>query len=398
MAARLPKLMAAQTVYTRERIEYIIMRKIGVLFLMHNFCIGGVQKSNISMIKGLDKDKFRVHVLYINGGTLLQEIFNEDIEIQRLGNTYNLKAIINILYVFRIIKYVKNNSIDVIHSMDSLLYVLGSTAAFFSRISHVRTQPNFIRKHERKNAKTLKLTPFERWTDFYITYNNATKKDLCMAGVNIDKINTILSLTSLEELTNEPVTSDIRKEFEIKPNTKIVCSMSRLVKNKGIEIFIEMIPYIINEYSDVVFLITGDGVLKGSLMDRCRELDIGDKVIFSGFRTDRFNIGKQITLGVYPTSDTAGMVTIPQCGKVLISRDSEIMSEYVIDGQTGYLVKNDNPEEYAECVLRLLQDEVLLKTMEEKTVSYYQSEFDGEKNMRKLEGWIEKLVKKKVVF
>jgi len=360
--------------------------------LVAKFDIGGVQRVNINMINAIDKEKFDVHVLYIQDGVLKQDITNQAIKLVQIGEVLKLKSFMNIKYIFKIIKYIKQNNISIIHTIDSILYMVGSTAAHFSKIKHIRSQPNFIRKYEKLNVRTLKILPFERWTNKYITFNKATKQDLHIAGVSLEKIHVLYNYPKTNSSEDEVSYDDIREKISVSKNTKIICSIGRLVEGKGLEVFLKMIPFIIEEYDNVIFLIVGDGPLKEKLTKISKELKIENYVYFLGFRTDISNIVQQITLGVYATAESAGMIDVPADYKVLISKQSEIMGEYVIDKKTGILVKSDEPKDYASSVLELLNDEELLNDMEANTAEYYKSNFDGYKNMRAFEDIVIDLV------
>ncbi|WP_077369205.1 glycosyltransferase [Anaerosalibacter sp. Marseille-P3206] len=366
-------------------------KRINILFLINKFDIGGVQKVNVRMLNNIDTDKFNVHVLYIKEGVLKKDITNPEIKFVKMGE--ELKSYVNIKYIFKTIKYVKQNNIDAIHTIDPTLYMVGATAAHFTKIKHIRSQPNLIRTHERLNTKTLKILPFERWTDRYITFNESTKKDLNLAGVSLEKISVIYSYAKINEAIDQDNYENIREKIGVPENKKIVCSIGRLVKGKGLETFIKMVPFVIEDYNEVIFLVVGDGPLREELIQMCKEIKIEKYVYFLGFSTDIPNIVRQVTLGVYATDKSAGMVDIPRCGKVLISRESEIMGEYIIDGETGILIDSDEPEDYANSVLKLLNNEKLLEDMESNIKEFFINKFDGDKNMRKFENLVFDLVK-----
>ena len=359
--------------------------KINILFLVSKFDIGGVQKVNISMITGINKAKFNVHVLYIKDGILKGELDEKEITLVRLGDKLKLKSLINIKYISRVIKYIKKNKIDIVNTIDPVLYIVGSTAAHFTKIMHIRSQPNFIRRHEKLNASTMKILPFEKWTNRFITFNLASSKDLQLAGVASDKIHTIYDYTKHEEYATFDKLTDIKKEFNIPTNNKIILAMHRMVMKKGYETFIEMIPYIIREYKNVTFLLVGDGPLRQELESKVENLEMQDYVRFVGFRTDVINIAKQIDFGVYPLADTAAMITAIRVGKILITKKNSSMDEYIEDGKTGYLLQNDTPKDYSEYALRLLNDENLLKQMEKQQMNFIKERFDGNKNLKKFE-------------
>ena len=361
-----------------------MLKKTKILFLVNHFTMGGVQKANIRMINYIDKTKFEVHVLYVLEGMLMDEL-TDNIKISKLGSVLKLKSMVNFKYILKIVKYVKQNNIEIIHTIDSVLYVVGSTAAHFTNIKHIRTQPNFIRRHEKLNSKTLKITPFEKWTDKFITYNYASAEDLKLAGVEKEKIETIYGFNGHDEFLNYEPISNIKEEFTIPNNNKIIIAMHRMVPNKGYETFIDMIPHIIKEFDKVTFLLVGDGPLRKEFENRVQNLGVSEYVRFTGFQKNIANIVKQIDFGVYPLADTAAMGAVIRAGKVLITKKDSSMDEYIIHGETGYLVPEDKPETYAEYALKLLKDSQLLAEMESNQFKFIYDKFNGRKNMEKLE-------------
>jgi len=380
--------------------------RINILFLNWHFTIGGVETATCSLINNFNVNNiFNVFVLTFKGGVLLEKL-PQDLNIGYLsplpheninGKMFNLKNIpFFIIILLKLCKYIKVNKIDVIHTMDPLSYFIASVACRVTGIKHIRTQPNFIRTKERLNAKTFKWTPFAKWTDFFITYQFYARDDLHKLGVPLNKIYVQKNRFDIRKNIETPITSDIRKEFGWDKNVKIVCSMSRLVRGKGLETFVEMIPHVVKEYKNVKFLILGEGPIKEELIERCKELGVYSYVLFPGFRVDKENIAKQVTLGVYPTADTAGMADIPIYGNVLISKYSEAMEDYIVDRKTGYLIRGDDPIDYAKAVITLLEDDILREEMQKNLVAFYsdyeQGYFKNSIGMKELEGIIINLV------
>ena len=358
---------------------------INLLFIVHGLGIGGTQQANVLMINKIDRSKFNIHVLYFKHGELYNNIDKSQISINKMDDYLKITSIKNLSHLLKIINYIKKHNINIVHTMDPVAYILGSIASHYTKTRHVRTQPNFIRRHEKLNTKTLKLLPFEKWTDKFITYQYGSAKDLILAGVNSEKIETIRGLSSIKEFLDYQITSDIREEFNISKDDRIILAIHRMVLKKGYETFIDMIPYVIKEYPNVTFLLVGDGPLKRSFEERVKRLGVINNVRFTGFQKNIVNIIKQIDFGVYPLADTAGMVSVIKAGKVLITKRDSSMDEYIIDGETGYLVPEDKPEIYAEYSLKLLNNPILLKEMEEKQKQHVLNNFDSTNNIRRLE-------------
>lgn len=381
-----------QSIFVSKEISRM-SAKIKILFLVHSFSIGGVQKVNVSMINGIDKNEFAAHVLYVQDGPLRAELDEDFIQICKIGEHLRLKSLSNICYIRKICRYVKENQIDVIHSMDPVFYIIGSTASRLCNIVHIRTQPNLIRTFEKLNAKTFQYTPFARWTDAFITLNNVTREDLIAVGVSPEKVTRIYTYRNLDRLdSGSKAEQNIREEFGVLETNKIVLTVHRLVENKGLETFIAMIPYVVSEYPNVVFLVVGDGPLRKELEDMTKALEVEQNVIFTGFRTDVEDIIKQVTFGVYPLALSAGMGSVITSGKVLISRKGSAMDEYIEDEHTGILVDSDDPRDYAHATVKLLKNNLLLESMESNIREMLPSKFDGQKNMEIFENLVRDVV------
>lgn len=396
------------------------MRKINIAIMLEGFGgkgVGGAAIASLGLIKNLDKKKFNLFCIYFEDGIFTEDakttgakLIKVDSKLPHMSTEkpmiFNLiqkwNYIKQMYFILKnlnkIISIIKRNDIDIIHTMHLPNYIISSIASHLTGINHIRTQPNYIRTKERLNAKTFKWTPFAKWTDFFITYQFYARDDLHKLGVPLNKIYVQKNRIDIYKNIAWTITSDIRQEFGWDPSVKIVCSMSRLVPLKGLEIFVEMIPFVVREYGNVRFLILGEGPLKEKLISRCNELGISDYVRFPGFRVDKESITRQITLGVYPTDDTAGMVTIPMFGRVLISKHSESMAEYIVDGVTGYLINGDEPLDYANAVLSILKDEALRNVMESNIIKYYSFEnsdyYKNSVSIRELEEIIIKLISK----
>ena len=123
--------------------------------------------------------------------------------------------------------------------------------------------------------------------DRYIACSNHTKKVVmekcrlpdCRVSVLYDGID-------LESFRPVKKKAAIRREFGLKDSEKIVGTVARLVPQKGIDKFIEVAKRVLMEVDNVKFLIVGNGKLRPMLEEKVIKLDLHDKVIFTGSRTD----------------------------------------------------------------------------------------------------------------
>lgn len=125
-------------------------------------------------------------------------------------------------------------------------------------------------------------------------------------------------------------------------------------------------PRVLERVPDAHLLIVGDGPEMSKLQGQARELGIGERVVFTGTRTDVAQIVSACTIVLLPSEHEALPTTLIEaaaCATPAIACDVDGVPEVVIDGDTGLLVPVHNPPALAEATIRLLEDEPLCQRM-----------------------------------
>lgn len=91
----------------------------------------------------------------------------------------------------------------------------------------------------------------------------------------------------------------IRKELGIPLDAKVVLSVGEVNKNKNHKVGIEALAKL-NE-PDIYYVICGRGPLMEDYKELARELGVGDKVIFTGYRTDVADFYKMADVFLFPS-------------------------------------------------------------------------------------------------
>lgn len=125
-------------------------------------------------------------------------------------------------------------------------------------------------------------------------------------------------------------------------------------------------PRVLERAPDAHLLIVGDGPERSRLEGQARELDIAERVVFAGTRTDVAQIVSACTILLLPSEHEALPTTLIEaaaCATPAIACDVDGVPEVVIDGDTGLLVPVHSPTPLAEATIRLLDDEPLRQRM-----------------------------------
>lgn len=174
----------------------------------------------------------------------------------------------------------------------------------------------------------------------------------------------------------------LRSEYGIADDAVIVAMVSYFYKPKkylgqkrgikGHEDFIDAIKMVIQKHPNVVPVIIGnawDGAeAYENQVKEYAKRTLGDKVIFTGYRGDVYDIYPEVNVVVHPShSENLGgaaeslMLAVPT-----ISSDVGGFPDIVIPGETGCLVKSKNPEDLADKIIWAVEHQDEMKGMAKK--------------------------------
>ena len=123
------------------------------------------------------------------------------------------------------------------------------------------------------------------WADRVIAVSQATKHEiLWMYEVPDWKVRVIYNGVSLHRFDHGSDPGVVRSWYGIGPMDPTVLFCGRLAVQKGPDLLIEAIPYILHYYPQAKFVFVGDGHLRGSLEGRAWQLGVGHAVRFLGQR------------------------------------------------------------------------------------------------------------------
>ena len=133
--------------------------------------------------------------------------------------------------------------------------------------------------------------------------------------------------------------------------------------------FILAMPYVLSKHPDVNFLLLGQGSQEKELKDLVKELKIESSVFFPGFISNadlpQLLNGSDIYIST-SLSDSgiaASTAEAMACGVPVIVTDTGENSEWIKNGETGYLVPPSDPLKLAAAI-----QNVILKPEEIKKV------------------------------
>lgn len=385
-------------------------RKVNIVYILTKLELGGAQKHTLDLIKGLDKNTFRVYLITSNG-LLTPEA--EEIPHLNIILIDSLKSEINLIddlkSFFKIYRILKVLHADIVHTHSSKTGFLGRWAAWFVGVPIIIHSIHGFEFNEYQCFLTRRFYIFLEMvtaliTDRLIAVSEDTLKRGLREriGTNNHKEGRIYLLSNMfkelfkifiyrpdglkefkerdshryivikygiskeAHLISGINVGSKKEELGIEKNIPVVGTISCLKPQKSPFDFVKAASIISRRIPGVRFILVGDGCLKKGLLSLIDSFGLKEKIILTGFRKDAVEIMSVFDIFVL-TSLWEGLPIVfleaMALSKPIIATDTGSSSELVRDGINGYLVK---PKDYiglAEKVILLLENKKLSTEM-----------------------------------
>lgn len=148
-----------------------------------------------------------------------------------------------------------------------------------------------------------------------------------------------------------------KKKLGLAHNVRIIGTITRLYEQKGNRYLLLAAAQVLKLFHDVVFVIVGDGPLRGELEKLSAELGIERNVVFTGFRNDvrealgTFDIAVQASLW---EGTPLTLLEALAMGKAVVATNVDGMGEILEEGKNALLVNPGDPNGLAAKIIYLL--------------------------------------------
>jgi len=180
---------------------------------------------------------------------------------------------------------------------------------------------------------------------------------------------------------------EVRKEFRIPIEDKLLGVIGRLSPEKGQIFFLQAFSKLAENYPQVTALIVGEGPDEKKLKEYCFSKKLDSKVVFTGYQKDITSIYKSLDLVILP-SLSEGMPNVALegmlFGKPVIGTRIGGITEVVIDEQTGILVSAADPDSLSKTILELLEDRNKMRIFSDNSRKYVLENFSLEKRVKNI--------------
>jgi glycosyltransferase involved in cell wall biosynthesis len=335
------------------------LEKIRVMQLLSPLTIAGAERVVLMLLRNIDRRFFDVSVcLFINthrrDNPFVEEIRRLDVPTEFIY----LDKIFRWSYVSKLRNLLNKYEVDILHSHGHRANITGYlanlhwNAKLISSVHGWTSSTGKIRVYEYLDKQVLKR--FDR----ILAVSDDIKKILIRHRVNAERIAVLRNAIDLDTYSMEADGSSLRKELGIRDTDKLIGTVGRLSKEKGLDQFLRVARKILAHRNDVKFVIVGDGPEREGLIMLRNELGLREQVIFQGYVRDVSRVYTALDLFLLTSSSEGVPISLLEAayfGKPCIVTAVGGIPE-ILEG-VGKLINPGDVDSMVEQAIRLLSHE-----------------------------------------
>ncbi|HAS6173788.1 TPA: glycosyltransferase [Vibrio vulnificus] len=181
-----------------------------------------------------------------------------------------------------------------------------------------------------------------------------------------------------DSFSNFPFSIEEEQRLKQLPGRFLVVQVGSLIKLKNVEATIAVAKIASSENPDIHFLVVGSGPECEHLKEMAKGLN---NITFWGFTPNMASVFKQTDVLIHPSRSEglgSSILEAYQFDIPVITSDAGGIPEIVVDGETGYIVPNAEPQMMAKKIFELYENRDAFLQMKDN-VSLFKSGFSIEK-------------------
>jgi glycosyltransferase involved in cell wall biosynthesis len=336
--------------------------RVRLLNVVATLMCGGTEGQMMTLCRSLDPKRFDLEFACLRRiGPFVKEIEDRGLPLTDYGFS-SFRSVTALSQQMKFARYVSRQGVDIVHSYSFYGNVFAIPPA---RLAGTPVVIASIRD------LGLYLTPLQRrvqryacrFADCVVVNAEAVKTWLVGEGYDAARIVVIRNGVDLTRFSEAPQIDRVRREFALPAGAPIVAVASRLSRMKGLEQFLEAAAVIAQRSTEARFLIIGEpppfdlGYLD-ELKSLAGRLGIGDRVIFTGLRSDVPTLLAGANVAVMPSLNEAlsnALLESMAAGAAVVATRVGGTPEALVDGENGLLVPPDDVAALSGAVTRLLE-------------------------------------------
>ena len=347
-----------------------------ILFFTVDGRIGGTEKMVISLATGLLKEEFSVAILTIKPiGSLHRSAQRMGVPAYTLDINIRSKIFLLPFRLYRFLLVYRPNILQsFLFSANIFGRLVGKAAGVPIVVGGQRSTDPWRRFYH--NVIDRLTSPLCR---FIVSNSQAGRRMLLRTGIPPEKVMVIPNgVPSATPIPKE----EAKSYLGFSKDTLLVGSVGNLRSAKGYQYLLPAFREVIHKFPGAKLLISGAGPLRKDLEDFSGRLGLSGSVSFLGFQRNLSLFYSALDVFVLPSLWEGMPVALLEAfshGLPVVATSVSGIPEVVTEGQEGFLVEPANPQQIAQKIIMLLEDEKRRLEMGRKGKERVEKDFSQDK-------------------
>jgi glycosyltransferase involved in cell wall biosynthesis len=312
----------------------------------------GVKRLFSWMIPRFDRQRFNVALVSLRK----KDLSEETLDTLGIDIAYLERDKFDPLTLPALLQILDRKRIDILHMHGYGATTFGRAAGALRRI------PTILHEHANltdtpwfQKAADRALEPF---TDIALAVSASTAEFVIKARqIPASKVKVVYLGVPLEEFSRVRTPAEIaeaRAELGIAAGEFAVGTITRLHDSKGNSYLVDAAARVVAERPATRFYIVGEGPLQAELEAQAASLNLGNHLVFAGFRRDVARTLSAFDLSVFPSLWEGTPITAFEAlamGKPIVATDADGLLDILSDGRDAAIVPKRNAAALADKII-----------------------------------------------
>ena len=351
------------------------------MHLISPLMIAGAERVVLMLLRNIDRSKFDISVCaFLNAKKPHNAFLDAVDELETKTEVILLERKFDWAPVNRVKHILKRNSIDIIHAHGHRADVTGYLANRSNDRKLVSTMHGLAAPSPKLKLYAT-IDHLVLWKfDLIIAVSQHIRRILIRRGLSENRIRTVRNALDFSAYTRDVDDNLFRKELGLSKGDILIGSIARLSREKGIEYFLLAAKKILEDRTNVKFVVVGDGPDKDKLLRMRDRLRLDEHVAFVGYRTDVSSIYKAIDIFILPSLSEGLPMSLLEAAyfkrPIIATRVGGIPEFF---DKRVILVNAANEEELAERTVYLLNNQAKAREYGKKVSEFVMEKCDPKK-------------------
>jgi glycosyltransferase involved in cell wall biosynthesis len=271
---------------------------------------------------------------------------------------------LDILAGYKIARLCKKHGYRIAHLHSAHALATGLWAKMFHRKLRLVAVRRVTPSSKKSRLSWIKYKT--RQVDKIVCISEAIRNVMSAGGVHESRLATIYSGIDPGRFDNIEPPSDFRQQLGIPPDHVLVGTVAAMTKEKDYPTLLHAARKAIDLSNHVSFCAVGNGRDEKDIHALSRQLGLGDRFVFAGFRNDVGNFLKTFDIFVLPSNQEGlgtSILDAQTVGLPVVACRTGGIPEIVHDHVNGLLVPTRGPGAMAEAILKLADSEEMRRDL-----------------------------------